>query len=172
VARQARPRPALFIAVSLLLVASGIAFSRSEFGRQDAQGEGTGSGGVGPVQAARRVATETAQLHAQLELAARRFLPFFFRYEVGDIDAEVRRGLHATATPEFAAALLEAPPRPPSGRDFPPTARLRSLSVDLAETAAFRAFVNGSALRGGIPETFSFEFQYGQGRWRASGVTE
>lgn len=168
--RESKPRPVVFFAVSLLLVASGVAFSRSEFSPR-ADGEGQPVEPT-PSQLARRVATETARLHAQVELAAKRFLPAFFRYEVGDIDARVRRELHATATPEFAAALLAIPPRPPRRGGFPLPARLQSLTVNFAEGAAFNAFVDGVALRGATPQRLSFEFEYSQGRWRASGVTE
>lgn len=168
----ARPHPVVFVLVSIVLVASGVALSRSEFSqRADSEGQRE-SLGVRPAHLARRVAVETTRLHAQVELAARRFLTPFLRYEVGDVDARVRRELHATATPEFAAALLAIPPRPPTRGGFPPRARLQSLAVNFAEDAAFRAFVDGSALRGVTPERFSFEFEYGQGGWRASGVTE
>lgn len=168
----ARPRPAVFVLVSIVLVASGIAFSRSELDRPNESEGQRESRGAAPTQLDRRVAAETAQLHTQVELATRRFLPPFFRYEVGDIDAQVRRALRATATPAFAAALLATPPRPPPGRGFPPKARLQSLAVNFARGAAFHAFADGSALRGAVPERFSFEFEYGQGGWRASGVTE
>lgn len=171
-----RPRPIAFILVSALLVASGVVFARSaEF-----QGEaGDGARGAAPhaaavqtEQRARQVEAETARLHAQVERSARRFLKPFFRYEVGDIDAGVRRELRATATPQFAAALLAVPPRPPAGAGFPPRARPQELEVTFASAGAFSAFVDGTARRGGVVKEFSFEFEYLRGHWRASGVTE
>jgi hypothetical protein len=169
-APAARPKPVLFALVAILLVASAVVFSRSG-PSPEAESESAGDAARIEVAEAGRVALETARLRAQVEQAARRFVPAFLRYEVGDIDAGVRRTLRATATAEFAADLLAVPPRPPAA-GFPPRARLRRLAVKLSPSAAFHAFVEGSALRGGARETFSFEFEYGESGWRASGVTE
>ena len=169
--RPARPHPVAFVAVSVLLVLSGIVLSRSGGPTEEAGGEAPLVAGPSP-QVARRVAGETGRLHAQVELAARRFLIPYSRFEVGDIDARVRRELRATATPEFAAALLAVPPRPSAGSDFPPPARAQSFEINLSQSTAFHAFVDISARRGVVPEHLSFEFEYEDGGWRASGVTE
>jgi hypothetical protein len=168
--RTAKPHPVAFVAVSALLVLSGVFFSRSELGRE--AGREPPSGADPPAGVAQRVAGETARLHAQVELAARRFLAPYFRYEVGDIDARVRRELRATATPEFAAALLAVPPRAPAWGGFPPLARAQSFEINLSQSTAFHAFVDIAARRGAAPEHLSFEFEYEDGGWRASGVTE
>lgn len=167
--RPAKPHPVAFALVSALLVLSAVVSSRSGPGPETAGEPDLGATGV-PAHVAQRVVSETARLHTQVELAARRFLVPFFRYEVGDIDVRVRRELHATATPEFAAALLAIPPRARAG-GFPPRARLQSLEVNFSPAGAFHAFVDGAALRGRAPEDFSFEFEYSPDGWRASGVT-
>lgn len=169
-APAAKPKPVVFVLVSILLVASGVVFSRLG-SSPEAEAGGAGDGAPVEVAEAGRVALETARLRAQVEQSARRFVPAFLRYEVGDIDAGVRRTLRATATAEFAADLLAVPPRPPAG-GFPPRARLQRLAVRISPNSAFHAFVEGTALRGGAPEAFSLEFEYGEGGWRASGVTE
>src|SRR4051794_39223017 len=169
-APAAKPKPIVFVLVSILLVASGVVFSRLG---SSPEAETERSGGTAQIEVAEvgRVALETARLRARVDQAARRFVPAFLRYEVGDIDAGVRRTLRATATAEFAANLLAVPPRPPVG-GFPPRGHLQRLAVRLSPNAAFHAFVEGTALRGGAPEAFSLEFEYGEGGWRASGVTE
>lgn len=168
--RTARSHPAAFVAVSVLLVLSGIFFSRSELGGEAGREPPFDAGPT--AQVAQRVAGETARLHAQVELAARRFLAPYFRYEVGDIDARVRRELRATATPEFATALLAVPPRAPAGGEFPPLAQAQSFAINLSQSTAFHAFVDIAARRAAAPEHLSFEFEYDDGGWRASGVTE
>lgn len=169
-APAAKPKPVVFVLVSILLVASGIVFSRLG---PSSEAETESAGGPARVEAAEagRVALETARLRARVDHAARRFVPAFLRYEVGEIDAGVRRTLRATATAEFAADLLAVPPRPPAG-GFPPRAHLQRLAVRLSPNAAFHAFVEGTALRGDVPEAFSLEFEYEEGLWLASGVTE
>jgi hypothetical protein len=169
-APAAKPKPVLFVLVSILLVSSGVVFSRLGSSSEAGTDSAGGTARVGVAEAG-RVALETARLRARVDQAARRFVPAFLRYEVGDIDAGVRRALRATATAEFAANLLAVPPRPPAG-GFPPRARLQRLAVRFSPSAAFHAFVEGTSLRGGAPERFSFEFEYGEGVWRASGVTE
>jgi hypothetical protein len=169
-AAKPKPKPVVFVLVSILLVASGIVFSHLG---SSPQAETEGVVGTAPVEVAEtgRVTLETARLRSRVDQAARRFVPAFLRYEVGDIDAGVRRALRATATAEFAASLLAVPPRPPAG-GFPPRARLQRLVVKFSPSAAFNAFVEGTAVRGGAAENFSFEFEYGEGAWLASGVTE
>ncbi|HET8640101.1 MAG TPA: hypothetical protein VFL89_07655 [Solirubrobacterales bacterium] len=169
-APAAKPKPGVFVLVSILLVASGVVFSRLG-SSSEAGTEGAGGAGRVEVAEAGRVALETARMRSQVDRAARRFVPAFLRYEVGDIDAAVRRTLRATATAEFAADLLAVPPRPPAA-GFPPRARLLRLAVRISPNAAFHAFVEGTALRGSAREALSLEFEYGEGGWRASGVTE
>jgi hypothetical protein len=170
-APTARPRPVLFILVSILLVASGVVFSR--FGSSpEAESGRAGDASRAEVTEAGRVALETARLRAQVEQAARHFMPPYFRYEVGDIDARVRRELRATATPEFAAALLAVPPRAPAGGEFPLPARAQGFEINFSQSTAFHAFVDVAARRGAVAERLSFEFEYGDRGWRASGVTE
>jgi hypothetical protein len=165
-AAKPKPRPVAFVLVSILLVASGVVFSRL-----GSSPEAVVATAPVEISSTGRVALETARLRSRVDQAARRFVPAFLRYEVGDIDAGVRRTLRATATAEFAASLLAVPPRPPAG-GFPPRARLQRLAVKFWPNAAFHAYVEGTALRGGAPEAFSLEFEYGEAGWRASGVTE
>jgi hypothetical protein len=166
----AKPRPVVFVLVSILLIASGVVFSHLG-SRVEAEPEGAGAGARIEVADTGRAELEIARLRSRIEQAASRFVPAFLRYQVGDIDAGVRRVLRATATADFTADLLAVPPRPPRG-GFPPPARLRGLAVRFSPDDAFHAFVEGTALRGGAPEVFSVEFEYAEGGWRASGVTE
>src|SRR6476646_5135579 len=108
-APAAKPKPVVFVLVSILLVASGIVFSRLG-SSPEAETESAGGPARVEVAEAGRVALETTRLRAHVDRAARRFVPAFLRYEVGDIDAGVRRILRATATAEFAADLLAVPP--------------------------------------------------------------
>ena len=179
-APAAKPKPVVFVLVSILLVASGVVFSHlgsspevEPEGAVATAGTGTAGGGRAGVEVAEtgRVALEIARLRSRVEQAARRFVPAFLRYQVGDMDAGVREALRVTATADFAADLLAVPPRPPPG-GFPPRARRQSLAVKFSPNDAFHAFVKGVALRSGAPEAFSLEFEYGEGSWRASGVTE
>jgi hypothetical protein len=174
-APAAKPKPVVFVLVSILLVVSGIVFSHLG-SSLEVEPEGTvatAGGGMAGVEVAEtgRVALEVARLRARVEQVARRFVPAFLRYQVGDMDASVRRALRATATADFAADLLAVPPRPPAG-GFPPRAILQRLAVKFSSNDAFHSFVEGVALRKGAREAFSIEFEYGEGVWRASGVTE
>ena len=179
-APAAKPKPLVFVLVSILLVASGVVFSHlgsspevEPEGAAATAGGAAGRGATAGVEVAEtgRVALEVARLRSRVEQVARRFVPAFLRYQVGDMDAGVRRALRATATADFAADLLAVPPRPPAG-GFPPRAILQRLAVKFSSNDAFHAFVEGVALRKGAREAFSIEFEYGEGVWRASGVTE
>jgi hypothetical protein len=179
-APAAKPKPVVFVLVSILLVASGVVFSHlgsspevEPEGAVATAGVGTAGGATAGVAVAEtgRVVLEIARLRSRIEQVARRFVPAFLRYQVGNMDAGVRRVLRATATADFAADLLAVPPRPPAG-GFPPRAVLQRLAVKLSSNDAFHAFVEGVALRKGAREAFSIEFEYGEGVWRASGVTE
>lgn len=164
-----RPRPIVFIAVSALLVLSGIVFSRSESGGEVE--EGSGRLAESPTLVAQRVEAETARLNAEVERSAERFLTAFLRYEVGDIDSDVRRELRATSTAELGAALLATPPHLPPGGGYPARARLQGLEVAFAD-GAFSAFVDATAVRGEGPERLSFEFEFVEGEWLAGGFTQ
>lgn len=112
-----------------------------------------------------------AQAHrAALVVAARRFLSAFFRYEVGEAGPRVRSALRANATPAFAAELLRSPVRVPAQR--PQAAKLGGLTVDAASISPPRVLVSGTAIRGGLPEGFSFLFESRGGVWLASGAGE
>lgn len=168
-APAAKPKPVVFVLVSILLVASGVVFSHLG-SSPEAEPEGTGATAGVEAADAERAALEIARLRSEVEAAARRFVPAFLRYQVGDIGAGVRQTLRVTATADFAADLLAVPPRPPAG-GFPPPARLQRLAVRFSPNDAFHAFVKGVVLRSGAPAAFSLEFEYGEGGWRASGVT-
>lgn len=58
------------------------------------------------------------------EPVARRFFAAYSLYEVGRLDAAVRRELLATAAPDFAEQLLGAPPCVPAGGARPRRAEL------------------------------------------------
>jgi hypothetical protein len=127
-----------------------------------------------PASSAAQVAVsfpQRAQAHrAALVVAARRFLSAFFRYEVGETGPSVRSALRANATPAFAAELLRSPVRVPAQR--PQVAKLGALTVDAASISPPRVLVSGTAIRGGLPEGFSFLFESRGGVWLASGAGE
>lgn len=58
------------------------------------------------------------------EPVARRFFAAYSLYEIGRLDASVRRELTATADADLAAELLAEPPRLPPGGKRPPRAEL------------------------------------------------
>lgn len=99
----------------------------------------------------------------------RAFLRAFLRYEVGEVDAAVRRGLRESATEEFASQLLGAPPRVPAGV---PRAHLVVGEMEFVplDEAARRAQINGTLERAGRREAFSFTVEHFPGGWLVSGV--
>ncbi|HWB69675.1 MAG TPA: hypothetical protein VG518_06830 [Solirubrobacterales bacterium] len=161
-----KPHPVAFALVSLLLVASGVLFSRLAGG-----GEGEAAAPAPPspkAQLVHEVALESTRVSAEVETAARRFFAAYLRYEVGMMSAGVREGISRGAEPALAATLLLHTPRAPRGGAFPPVAVLGDVEVSLK--SGERAIVEGSAMRGRMPERFSFEFRRVGGAWLASGT--
>jgi hypothetical protein len=103
---------------------------------------------------------------------ARRFLPAYLRYEVGDLARPVARALRASATPQFAAALLGAPPRPIGGGPLPGPARLRRFRVRVAAGAPGWGELSGTAERGGHIERLTFVLERRGTSWLVTGVGE
>lgn len=103
---------------------------------------------------------------------ARAFLPAYLRYEAGEFDSVVARALQASATPEFAAALLGASPRPTGGGRLPAPARLRRFRVRLVPGSPEWGELGGTADRDGHTERLSFVLEHRGHRWLVSGVGE
>ena len=158
-----RWRLVLFCASCAALVAAALSFSDHRHRPAPAPTHATPAP---PRSAASRV----AGLRVRLGGAARRFLSAFFHYEVGELGAGVRRALRSTATPGFAAELLDAPPRRPPRS--PPAAVPGQLAIAAVSVLPPRALVSGSARRGGRSEQFSFLFEARRGAWLASGAGE
>lgn len=118
-----------------------------------------------------RVAPALASEEAAIGAAARRFLGVFLRYEVGELTRRTERQLRATTTESFGAQLLGAAPRPTATRAILARARLVSLEV-LLEDGGLRAIVDGTALRGGRREPFSFRFERRGLTWVAAGLAQ
>jgi hypothetical protein len=107
----------------------------------------------------------------RIRSVARGFLGAFFRYELGDLSAPVRRRLRQRATAGFAQTLLTAPPRPTAAGASPAPARLASLEITFLGTASPpSALVQGTAIRGGRAEPLSFRFERGTRGWLAAGI--
>lgn len=106
-----------------------------------------------------------------VERAGREFLRFYLPYEVGGLSASIEAGLRATATPEFAAQLLQSAPRFPPGLGKRP-AEAQVLAVDpvaLADESNVARIV-GKLRRGQDVEAVAFELRLIGGRWLVSGV--
>jgi hypothetical protein len=163
----ARPRAVLFALLCIALGAAALAFARAPSPGPPPAPTPTGS----------TVAGQRADLHAarrligSLRRSVRDFLASYFRYELGEVAASVRRGLRATATARFAGLLLAYPVRRARGAPAAP-ARIRRLEVSVDPADPSRAFVGGSAVRGHAAERFAFEFTHGAAGWRASGIGE
>jgi hypothetical protein len=162
----------LFVAVSALLVAAAIALRSPADSSPPTAAVRPARVDGDPVGPARAVVVELNRRHADVKAAAARFLPAFLRYEVGDLNAAVRRALRASATRPFADRLLRHPPRPASAGRFPPRARLRRIDIAFVSPQATSAVVSGSARRGDLPEEFSFVFVRRRGTWLAGGPGE
>jgi hypothetical protein len=168
---SATGRVALFLAASALLVLASIAFSRGSGSIGTAEPPRNGSRAAGIRGAEQALIDQLEQEKAEVEVASRRFLGAFLRYEVGDLTPTVRRRLRTTATPGFARRLFNSPARPTVGR-FPPRAVLRRLDVQFVSPKATLARVNGTAWRAGLPEEFAFLFTLRPVGWLASGPAE
>ncbi|MGA8746177.1 MAG: hypothetical protein WB507_09965 [Solirubrobacterales bacterium] len=164
-----RLRLALFCAASAALLAAAIGFAGGPEANAPAPREIGGAGAA--LRAPDSIQSErVARLRVRLQRVGGRFLAAFFRYEVGELGAAVRRELRATATPGFAAELLGDPPRRPSGN--PAAAAPGRLAISVASIEPPRALISGSANRGGATEQFSFLFEVRHGAWLASGPGE
>jgi hypothetical protein len=168
----------LFLGVSITLLAAALVFSL--------RGQG-GDSGVGRHQSGARPRTPVANASATaiqgptppastepsaVKTTADVFLPAYLRYEVGDLSPGVAHALRASAMPEFADALLAAPPRPTAAGGLPAAASLRGYRVSITPGAPLWAEVSGTARRGLSTERVSFVFENRGGRWLASGVGE
>jgi hypothetical protein len=174
VQRAESRRVGLFLAISTAIVAVGLLFALTApdppSTTQAPAGEAVGAALRFAAPSPRLLAARSARLRSRLRAVARRFLSAFLRYEVGDLDPQVRATLRDAATPGFAARLLAAPPRPPAPGSFPPPARLRRIEVAFVALAPPRAILSGEALRSDAPAQFSFLFELRGGRWLASGA--
>lgn len=151
-------RLALFCGASLALISAALLFSESgdDLSRPSPSAPLALAGGTA------RPPSEAA-LRSQAEL----FLGVFFRYEVGDLDRRLRRGLRRTASAGFASALLRERPRLPSRAPRP--ARIAYISLRAMPVSPPRALVSGAAKRGRSAEQFSFVFELRSGKWLAIG---
>jgi hypothetical protein len=112
---------------------------------------------------------------AEAEPVARSFFGAFSLYELGNLDAEVRGELRATATAAFAERLLSVPPRVAPGAPTLERARLGRLEFVPGEPdASGRRLVSGELVgvvrrdaRGG---TIAIELRRSGGGWRVSGL--
>lgn len=166
-----RPQHLAFGLASIVLVASGILFSSS--GGHAGRGvevERRTASAMKLETFARRVEANTARLRDRVEVPARRFVDAYLRYEVGIVDPGVRAAIRGAATEEFASVLLANTPRAPTANHFPEPARLQSLEVSFANAEGNRAIAAGAAVRGRMPEKFSFELEPMGGDWLVSGV--
>lgn len=162
-------RVALFVAVSVVIVAAAVLFSLAG---SDAE--------YAPPTTARKVAP-TVQSPAPLEgrgaervrdqvvAAARRFLSAFFRYEVGDLSPRVQQTLRASATPEFATELLSTPPHPTPSTRLDDPAELGKIQVKFVSFVPPRAVVSGAARRHHVFEEFSFLVELHGSVWLVGG---
>jgi hypothetical protein len=158
------PRVALFALACGVLVASALLFSKGGSDPAEAPARG-------PVIAPPLSVSGEPSL-AGLGVSARHFLKAFLRYEVGDIDTWVSRGLTATAAPGFASTLLENPPRTGAAPGTGGSVELGELHFAIASIQPPRALVTGTAFRGGLPEELSFLFEERGHSWYAVGPGE
>lgn len=166
-----KPQHLAFVLVSIALVLCGIVFSRAApdaGGEPGAEERSESSARLESFE--RQVEANTERLRTQVEGPARRFVDAYLLYEVGIVDAEVRAEIRASATTEFASVLLASIPRAPNPNDFPEPALLQSLEVSFESVDGDLAIAEGEAMRGQMPELFSFELEPVGGTWLVSGV--
>lgn len=160
------PRVVLFVAVSALLIAAAIGFSHGP----DAPGPPNARIEPDGVAQSNRPAAQLARAERNVGVAARRFLTAFLRYEVGELTPAVRRALLATTTTQFGRQLIASPARRPTTGSFPPRAELHRMEITFLTPQATLAVIEGTALRAGFPEEFSFAFSLRASGWLASGA--
>jgi hypothetical protein len=109
------------------------------------------------------------------EGVAERFYAAFSRYQRGELDPQVRRGVHAAATPAFAHELLRAPPRIPPGASVPDSAAKLS-GLDFVQrryrgSHLVGAEVVGYVLAAGRREPLAFELRRARRGWRVDALS-
>jgi hypothetical protein len=99
---------------------------------------------------------------------ARDFSAAFVLYETGNSDAEVRKTLGETATPELAKALLRRPPRLPANIDVP---KAKVVNIVAAPSQGGIFPVSVSLLRVGAASELRLDMEQRKGdRWRVTNV--
>jgi hypothetical protein len=109
------------------------------------------------------------------EGVAKRFYAAFSRYQRGELDPQVRRGLYAAATSVFAHQLLGAPPRMARGALAPDAAgKLSCLDFVQRRYRGSRlvdAEVVGFVLAAGRREPLAFELRRQRRGWRVDALS-
>jgi hypothetical protein len=109
------------------------------------------------------------------EGVAERFYAALSRYQRGELDSQVRRELHAAATPTFAHELLRAPPRIPPGASAPDSAAKLS-GLDFVQrryrgSHLVGAEVVGYVVAAGRREPLAFELRRASRGWRVDALS-
>lgn len=173
-ADEKRGRLVLFAAVSAAILASAFLFRaghQGPVGTGSTAEESSASYAFTPRPSTTALLARLHEQRLEVEGSARRFLAAFFRYEVGETGAAVRRALSATSTHGFYRRLLQQPVAPVAA-GFPARASLERLKVSFVSSTASRALVTGTARRASLPEEFSFVFSRSPTGWLASAPGE
>ncbi|MBS1885573.1 MAG: hypothetical protein JSU06_00110 [Actinobacteria bacterium] len=133
-------------------------------------GRGGAKGGSGAAGTANGESTELTGPPAPkaAKQVARRFADAFVLYEVGGIDAKVRKAFGQTSTKQLSRSLLRRPPRQPASVTVP---QAKVVNVVAGPSRGSVYTVSVSLLRVGVTSELRLEMEQGVGKkWQVTNV--